>query len=244
MILRFLLLAVLLVSSQTIVAQQMIFIETTVGQYSMRDLKQLQEDLHKQFVDGGLEVKTVTSFPISLQVDAGYLKEFSEKNSAGIYLNYAMTKGRIHYADYSGETYADQVVSRVVLGGKGIVRLSHGFAIYGKLGLNYSMLGMKFVSIIYGNGEDEELLRFHSLGFNAEPGVLWTYPKGKFSFDIHAGYELNVQGKTLYNESSGAYLQTEAGGNVIINWTGIRTGIGINYHFKFPGKRKYGISIS
>ncbi|MGC3945726.1 MAG: hypothetical protein QM762_14595 [Chryseolinea sp.] len=240
--LRLLLLAVFFVSSLTLIAQGSLFVEATVGQYSMQTLKQLQTEMQKQFVDGGIEMKTVTEFPISLQVDAGYLKELSDKYDFGGYLNYAMTKGRIHYADYSGETYADQNVSRVVLGAKGISRLRNRFALYGKLGVNYSMLGMEFVADIYGVGKDDEMHRFHSLGVNIEPGVLWTYNRGMFSFDIHAGYELNAQGKTFSDGGSGSYLQTQEGGNVNINWTGVRAGVGVNYHFKF--KRRYGISIS
>jgi hypothetical protein len=212
------------------VSQFKFYMHGIVGQYSMKDMKQIQSEFEAGYESSGIPAKSVTEFPMSLQVEIGADKEIPENNLAiGGFLNYGFTKGRVDYQDYSGQTYANQNVSRIVLGGKAAKLLPYGFSLYGKIGLNYSMLNMSFVTKINGVGSDEESIDFYSIGLNLEPGGSWTYMSGKFGFSVLAGYEVNIQGKTMLKEDTDAYLQTAEGDKALINWSGMRMALSVSF---------------
>lgn len=211
------------------VAQSRIYFQGTIGQYTMNSLKEFQMGLNSDINSSGIPTKIVTAFPISLQCDIGFDKILNNDYTLGGYANYAFTKGRMHYSDYSGAAYADQNVSRIVLGFKASKFISRGFAVYGKVGLNYSILKLNFVTTINGSGEQTDGTDFYSIGAIIEPGVSWTYPVKSLSFTANGGYELNIQGKTNFNSES--YLLNNVGDKVLINWTGFRIGISLAYNF-------------
>jgi hypothetical protein len=213
----------------TCVAQSEFYIQGIIGQYSMMEMKKFQDELNNDIVSSNISTKIVTDFPMSLQIEAGCDKIYEDNYSLGGYLNYAFTKGRIHYADYSGEIYSNQNVSRILLGGKAAKNLQSGFELYGKLGLNYSMLQLEFVTNIYGAESKFNAFEFYSLGINIEPGISWSYSYKKLLISLQAGYELNLQGKTIFRDNKDAYLLNQDGDKVIINWSGMRLGLGLAY---------------
>jgi len=211
------------------VAQSKFYIQGIIGQYSMKGMKKFQEELNSDINESGYPTEVVTDFPLSLQVELGFDRYFGDDYSIGVYLNYAFTKGRIHYRDYSGEMYSDQDISRIVLGGKASKFLDYGFSLYGKAGLNYSMMELQFVTDIYGAGSNTEGFEFYSIGVNIEPGISWLYSYKNFSFSTQFGYELNLQGKTMFKESEDAHLLNQDGDKVIIDWSGLRLGLSLAY---------------
>lgn len=207
--------------------QYKIYVNGIVGQYSMKDIKIFQAELNDDLTSSGVPTKIVSEFPASVQLDVGLDKIYESGFSLGGYLNYTFTKGRMHYRDYSGEVYSDQNVSRIVIGAKASKLLQYGFEFYGKVGINYSTLDLEFVSTINNQGYDADELAFYSTGINMEPGISWTYSYKRLLFSIQTSYEINIQGKTIFKEDEDAYLLNKEGSKVIVNWTGLRSGIGI-----------------
>jgi hypothetical protein len=211
------------------VAQSKFYIEGIVGTYSMKGMKEFQNELNNDIVSSGFHTKVLADFPMSMQVTAGFDKILGDKYAIGGYLNYAFTKGHIHYGDYSGELYTDQNVSRILLGCRAATILAGGFEAYGKVGFNYTMLDLDFVTNIYGGPSQRDVLEFYSTGINIEPGISWTYSYKKLLLSLQAGYEISLQGKTIFKENNEAHLLNDAGGKVIINWSGMRLGLGLAY---------------
>jgi hypothetical protein len=52
---------------------------------------------------------------------------------------------------------------------------------------------------------------------------------GKFGFSVLAGYEVNIQGKTMLKEDTDAYLQTAEGDKALINWSGMRMALSVSF---------------
>lgn len=203
----------------------------TVGHYSMDDMKGFQNQLKTGFENEGITLKPAAEFPLSLMVDAGYLKAFKDnKMYAGGYLNYAYTKGRLHYSDYSGEAYIDQNINRIVLGGQAIRLLGKGFEAYGKAGFNYSTLKIISFNEVYGGDSNKDNVEFYSLGFSGTAGLGWRYAINKIGFGVNAGYEINIQGKTKFKDSD-SDLKDNRGQDIKINWSGARIGLDVSYTF-------------
>jgi hypothetical protein len=225
---RYLYLA-LIILPRILSAQTHVYVNPVMGTYLMKDLKLLQKELNDDYNEQGIQAKTVLSFPISLQIDGGFDIALSEKVSLGGFVNYAKTSGKVHYADYSGETYAMQQLSRVSVGAKVIRSLGRHFDFYGKLGVNFNTLHLDFFIQLENSPPDQNNYVFKALGISAEPGFRYIYPIGRFTFYSNLGIEVNVQGKTVLKDNKDAYLQLQDGGPVNIDWTGIRFGLGLAY---------------
>ncbi len=213
-------------------AQTKLYVSATVGNYSMKDNKDLQEEMLNQLPEN-IAYKIVDEFPVSLQADLGIDIDLKPNDiTLGGFLNYAMTHGRIDYRDYSGRFTIDQNVERFVIGAKGMKHLGAGFWAYAKAGLVFSSLKIKFSQEIYDfniNPNDEEY-DFDAKGILVEPGFRWEHTINRFVFFGQAGYELNINGKTNYSDDT--YLQDEDGDAVYMNWSGARLGIGIGFRFQ------------
>lgn len=219
--------------SSTAMAQNRVFISGTVGKYSMKMMKEFQEEIFNamQEEDEDLEMKIVAEFPASLQIDIGFMHKIGEEGYAGGYLNYAFTKGRLDYSDYSGQTYLDQNIYRVVLGGELLKAYANGVRVFMKTGLNYSMLNIVSYTTVNGAGSAEDVVKFYSYGLSAEPGIGYEYVFNKMGLGLNVGYEINVQGKTFLKEDNNAYLLNSEGDPIRINWSGVRLGLQATYMF-------------
>jgi hypothetical protein len=209
-------------------AQVNVYLNGTVGTYAMGDLKSLMENIETQFYQRfDIPLNRTSNFPLSLQGEAKFEIE-NEYHTYGGYINYAMTKGRSFYGDYSGETFVDQIVRRVVMGSVGGIKLDNTFCLYGKLGLNMSFMNITSGIALTGIDPETEKLGFNSTGISIEPGFSWTKKHKQFLWQLTLGYEINFQGKSMYNEDSNAYLKNGEE-EVKMNWSGIRLGIGMGF---------------
>jgi hypothetical protein len=215
------------------IGQSKVYFQAVAGNYAMREMKQFQTDLNDDFWSSGFATKVVSDFPKSLQVTVGYDKMLSsEKYSIGGFLNYGLTKGRLHYGDYSGQIYADQNVSRLQIGARGSASIAGTFAFYSNIGFNYTKLDLELNSIIYNGSSVNNDHKFHSIGINLEPGFCWSYNYKKLISSLQVGYEINVQGKTVYQEDKQSVLINGSGEKVAIDWSGFRLGIGLGYRLR------------
>lgn len=210
--------------------QRVVSISSIAGSYGMEDLKALQTRFEEEYRRRDIPVERVLDFPVSLQGEFGYSFEKGPR-TYGTYLNYAMTKGKDHYSDYSGETLAQQKVSRILGGFKFSQKLIKDFRVYGKLGVSRSYLDLLFATYIHGGGSEEENLHYNSWGFNLEPGLSWEYPYQNFIFNVSGGYEITKQGSTYKKDSDDELLLNRNWEEVMINWNGFRLGLGVGYVF-------------
>lgn len=209
-------------------AQDRIYIHATAGNYSMRDLKAFQSELLETLNQNTLPVKIVRTFPVSLQGTVGM--DFQRNDTRiGFFINYALTSGKLHYADYSGYSLADQKLNRLALGFSASQNLGHHFQLYGKVGACLSFLDLNFETSLSGSTlNQKENYQYKSLGIGLEPGLSWEFPYRRLSFFINVGYEFNFSGKTKYQElDEESYLADKKGNSVLINWSGFRAASGI-----------------
>ncbi|SHG53780.1 hypothetical protein SAMN04488109_0722 [Chryseolinea serpens] len=204
-------------------AQSRLYGSVIAGTYQMGDMKALQRDIRDGYIREGIPVKSVTSFSASLQGELGYEIRL-RKITLGGFVNYAMTEGRIAYADYSGAMAATQQLKRVALGVKFMRDLGHHLHLYGKLGVCKTFLDIKSETNFstghsYGNGYS-----FDAVGATFEPGVEWEHDVKRFTFFAQAGYEINVNGKTKYDDN--IYLENSNNEAIHVNWSGVRVAIG------------------
>lgn len=211
-------------------AQDRIYLSGTVGTYSMKMMKDFQDDVAKSMDDENIQLKPVIEFPMSLQVSGGFLRSLNENNYAGGYINYAFTKGRLHYSDYSGETYFDQFVRRAVLGAEFRNSSQSGWYFYLRVGFDYSWLKLVSGTEISGGGKAENSSSFYSIGVDAEPGFGWEHTVYKqFAIGFNAGFDINYQGKTFFSEDHNAYLLDGHGDAIKLSWSGARVGLAVTY---------------
>lgn len=200
----------------------------------MKDMKAFQEALNDEVGSSGIPTKVVLQYPPSMQLEVGFNKINQNRNgtdrySFGSYLNYAMTRGRLHYQDYSGEVFGNQILRRIVLGGNASAFVSRRLEFYAKIGLNYSMMKIDFSSSINGVGSDSNSSDFHSVGLNLEPGMCLSFPLKRIVISVNTGYEFNVQGTTWLDTNDEVYLVNENGDQVIVDWSGLRLGLSLGY---------------
>ncbi len=215
-----------LLSYGVVLGQSQLYVNLIAGDYAMKDLKGIHANLEKVYLtEINLPVTSSYIFPKSLQGALTYKYEM-EKTAIGGYLNYAMTGSKLYYGDYSGFTSAEQKVRRVSMGVYGSVDIYKSIQIYGKLGGNISYLNMVFQTYLGQTRAEYENMSFNSEGLTFEPGVAWTNVYRRFTYEIHAGYEVNYQFTTRYNNNKEAYLMYN-GTKARIDWSGLRFGIGI-----------------
>ena len=216
------------------IAQSKLYISAVAGTYRMSDMKAFQEELRESA--DFLPMEIVSSFPPSLQADAALAYSIDkEKKTIGGYVNYTFTRGRIHYADFSGSVRTDLSLTRVGLGARGTQKIDKGFSAYAKFGLCVSMLDLNLETKV-GDDVEEDGESFNAFGVTFEPGVQWQYPRKHFTFFVNGGFELNVNGKTKYDSQS--YLIDNNNDPVLIDWTGFRLAVGIMLQSKKKQPKK------
>lgn len=206
--------------------QDIIYFNTIAGTYQMEDLKAFQDELQEDFELDGFPLVGVRNFPASLQWELGVTREEGEITYGG-FLNYALTEGKLHYSDYSGEVSAELQVLRIMLGGRAAKRFHKDFQAYAKLGINRSQMNLLSSLTLKGGEEQVERMGFYAFGLNLEPGIAWDYSFKNLVFSVSGGYELGLQSKTFFDEYDNAYLTHGREEPVILNWSGFRLGVGV-----------------
>ena len=208
--------------------QDVIYFNPIVGTYQMEDLRAFQDELKEDFELDGLPLVGVRNFPASLQGELGITYE-GEEITYGAFLNYALTEGKLHYSDYSGEAFAELQVSRFMLGGKAARKFHEDFQVYGKLGINRSQMFLVSSLTLNGGGNQAEKMDFYAFGLNLEPGLAWDYSFKNLIFSVSGGYELGLQSKTFFDEYDNVYLTHGREEPVYIDWSGFRLGVGVGF---------------
>jgi hypothetical protein len=205
--------------------QPKIYVSVVAGTYLMSDMK----DFQKQHASMGLlPLKIVSSFPPSLQAEAGFAYGlYDGEKTIGGYVNYAFTHGRMHYADYSGDLEYNLDLKRVGLGFRGTHRIAKGLSIYAKLGFSVTTLDLNGQTLLANGALSEDSETFDAYGLTFEPGLQWEYPYKRFTFYVNGGFEVSANGKTMYDDE--AYLVDNSEDPVKIDWTGARLGVGIMF---------------
>jgi hypothetical protein len=208
-------------------AQKSIYMKAVAGNYWMGDMKGFLDELRKDFV---LPTKTVNNFSMSVQGEVGLdykiVNRFLDEYTVGGFLNYAITRGRANYTDYSGSADLYNDLWRIQIGARGLHPINEQFSIYGKVGLCLSSLKIRSAVALHGSGSESDEVSFDAYGFTLEPGIQWrktVYRKiilmGNF------GYELNVNSKTNYDGDS--WLIDTNDDPVRLDWSGFRLGVGV-----------------
>ena len=223
-------LVILILLPAILFAQLNVSFSGIAGSYKMEELKNLQSQFGAQLVVEGIQLERVLDFPASLQGELGLNYEKGGQ-TYGAFLNHAITGGKDQYKDYSGEVFAEQKMSRVLLGLRFSQEIAKGFKINAKAGYNISHLNLAFATHIYGGGSEVERLYFNSLGASFEPGLRWDYSYRRFLFNALAAYEWNFQGNTYRNRNKDVYLQDLNGQKVKMDWSGYRLGLGVGFVF-------------
>jgi hypothetical protein len=214
-------------------AQENIYIRAVYGTYQMQDLKDFQEEMLSDFQNNLIPVKIVSAFPASLQVEAGM--DFPTKRyTFGFLANYAVTSGKLHYSDYSGETFAEQNLNRISIGVKGSTPIARYLDLYAKVSGGLSSLNLNFETHINGGSSDaKEEISFKAIGVSVEPGMIYQVPFRNFLFSVSGGYEFNFNGKTKFEElGADTYLVNDNNEPVSIDWSGMRLSVGVAFVLK------------
>jgi hypothetical protein len=208
-------------------AQVNIYINGIAGSYQMNDMKSLQKEIKSQFIENTIPIGATYKFPMSLQGEFKIEYESEQLFTYGGFINYAMTKGRLFYGDYSGRTTANQNINRIVIGAIGTIKLNELWSYYSKLGINLSSLNLAFDTHVDSMSELQKI-GFNSRGLCFEPGFALNIATTSLILQFTGGYELNIQGLTKFAQNSDAYLLVD-GRKAYLNWSGFRIGMGIGF---------------
>jgi len=205
-------------------AQKTIYGKIIAGNYWMRDMKQLQDELNGQLAAKGIPAKATLSFPASIQGELGM--DFSiydavlNEYTVGGFANYMFTEGLITYSDYSGRVDLEQKFRRFSLGVKGAFSLMDYLQMYGKVSYTMTYFDILSRTTLHGVAPVEDKLGFEPRGLAFEAGLQWTKTINRFKFSAHGGYEFNPL------ISSETYITNDAGDPIQPDWSGFRIGVG------------------
>ena len=211
--------------------------ETGMGQYNMKEIKDLQTDFKNMVSD--LDVESVVRFPSALYygIEAEY--QFNKTNALGVHLFYNTTAGRNHLADYSGEYKMDLLLSSYATG----INYRCTFSKLGKFsmsaylgaGIRFSTLKIKEDLTIYGDTLSHSDIIAHGTNFYTLPAIEISYPLlSKLDLNLKAGYEIDFRNKyvTIDGDGDPQILHNDDGKFLNIDYSGFRVGLSISY--KFP----------
>jgi hypothetical protein len=205
----------------------------TYGTYSLRGLKEFQDDLKAtvNFVPS----KKVETFPAWFGQDLAASRTI-RKIEVGTFISYNSTGGRIHYEDYSGEIKFDQLIRAISAGFSFavIVQENDKYQLRTGLRTGFSFTNLKFRNDVTVG--DEVVLResytFKSANINFSPLLELEYFIGKLYFSGELRYEFNVVKDPLtLNGDGNIYIPIAGGEKLKADWDGIRITAAIGYKF-------------
>lgn len=188
------------------------------GTYSMANMRAIQDYTSKHI--NGLPIQKVVQFPgyINHSASVGF---YLDKNILiGINAAYVTTGGRNHLSDYSGEYKMDMILNGYQLGidSEYIFNLSKkvDFNANFKVGYIRSTLDVNEFLSVYNVDSKNSKEHLSQDSFFLEPNV-------SLSYNIIRGIEARL--------GIGYNLDTSVFDNKMIDWSGLRTKIGVSYSF-------------
>jgi hypothetical protein len=221
----------LVISLQAKSQEYHLMFQTGMGNYSMSDLKGLNQINLKRLP---FEAKIVSDFPPYWTYRPAVLVKFN-RISLGASLSYQSTGSRISVKDYSGEYRFDMNVNAISPG------------IYAEVEvLKIKTLQLSFYTSVeksttrlstdeYFNVADSLLINekfdLKAKSFSLEPGICVSYPILFFTFGMNVGYSLPLGTKAFYLSDSKdkTMSNTETGKPVNPKWEGLRGWLTFNY---------------
>jgi hypothetical protein len=211
-------------------------LQSGIGTYSMRDLKNINEIIIRELP---FDTKTVANFPPFLYYSAVIKKQIRNVN-LGIVYSFQSTGSRISGRDYSGEYRFDMIINssapgiydEFILPSQGKAQFSF-FSIFGVL---FSKLKIDEFLTVLDNNVTDDTYRYKALNYYLEPGFSFSYPIKFLKIGINTGYLIQLRNRSFYSVENKNYmlLNPQSGDLVRPGWNGIRAGLSVIY--TFPGK--------
>ncbi|MFL1010764.1 hypothetical protein [Flavisericum labens] len=201
-----------------------IFVELNYNTFSHSSLKSFQQEFVEDIPEIPIEVND--DFPSNIGFTLGY--KLNQINTS-LFFSYNSTGGKISYSDYSGVIRITQPLNAYVFGGEYQINLSKtnnnlslglkGFSVLSNLKLeNYTQISDNITN---------ESIKFQSVGFGIGGRLIYEYPMSFLIIKASLGYDMTFGGTLKFKENNDFYLENNNGDKVKTNWSGLRTGLGI-----------------
>ncbi len=201
------------------------------GSFAMKDMKKLQDSFMEEAI---IPYKVTASFPSFLTFELQYVTELNDDFAIGGQLGYKSTGGRMHYGDYSGESYVNQELGAFSIGFhmSSYLQKEEKYAIPIFLNVDAVFTNLMIESgLRIGDQQESEQVKFKSLGILFEPGVGYRKYFSWFVLGFDLGYEINFNDKLYFTEDDEAYLVDDQDNPLKAQWSGLRMKLGAGIRF-------------
>lgn len=203
-----------------------IFMELNYNTFSHSSLKSFQQEFIEDIPEIPMEVND--NFPSNIGFTLGY--KLTSINTS-LFFSYNSTGGKISYSDYSGVIRITEPLNVYTFGGEYQIKLSKS-----KTNSPFS-LGLRGLTML-SNFEIEnytqisenitnENIKFQSINVGVGGRLIYEYPISFFIIKASLGFDMTFGGTLRYKENNDFYLENNNGDKVKTNWSGLRTGLGI-----------------
>lgn len=224
----------LVISLQAKSQEYDLMFQTGIGNYSMSDLKGLNQSLLKTLP---FEAKVVSDFPPYWTYRPAILVKFN-RISIGASLSYQSTGSRISVKDYSGEYRFDMNVNAISPGIYAEVEVVKINTLQVSFYTSAEKSTTRLSTDEYFNVADSLLINekfnLKAKSFSLEPGICISYPIMFFTFGMNIGYSFPMGAKAFYlsDNKDKTMSNTETGKAVVPKWEGLRAWLTFSYTIK------------
>ena len=208
-------------------AQNKIYLKSVAGAYDLGDLKGIVTDAVVSTAGTDRPYRAISEFSWSLQVEAGYMRNLSDKNVLSISMNYMGTEGGIAYQDEGSD---DFLVFDLDRWGFNVEWQRQFFnRIYGLMrgSLHYSNLKRESRSRFIPGDWQELNLKHHSWTPAVTAGLGWQKSFDRLTVLVEGGYEFTVWPRTFQSRDGGPPLFNANSKLAVTDWSGWRLGLGV-----------------
>lgn len=214
--------------------QYSVRVDAGYGLYNLKELKELQSYL---LIDDILGAKSLEKFPSTVFYALSSECLLNKNDGLGIAGSFYSTGGRNHIEDYSGEYKLDMLLDgyNVGLSYRRVFLFFNTFNLSARLesGMKYSVLKLNEQLRILDVSSLDNNYTFDSFGFYAKPSVDLSYSwSKKISLNVSVGYEYDAKSTLHKRKDRDILLTIGYGESVHLDWSGIRTSIGMTYYVK------------
>jgi len=214
--------------------------QTGIGNYSMSDLKGLNQSILKSLP---FEAKIVSDFPSYWAYRPAVLVKFN-RISIGASLCYQSTGSRISVQDYSGEYRFDMNVHAIspgIYAEVEVLKLKKlQFSLYTSVEKSITSLGTDEYFHVADSLLINEQINLKAKSLSIEPGICISYPIRNFTFGINAGYSFPLKANAFYSSGNQDKIlwNSETGRPIVPKWEGLRGYLTFSYTLSKKIKQK------
>ncbi|MCC5938398.1 MAG: hypothetical protein JJU34_14060 [Lunatimonas sp.] len=200
-----------------------------IGTYAMHSQKLFQKDFQK---GNPIPYGTVHAFPSFPTFGGSMGFGISPSISIGVRAEYASTGGRLHYKDYSGHAVMDQTLSAVQVGPFVQVRANNSpswpvhLTLFGSAANVVETIQSE---VKVGTRLETEKIRLTALNLALRPGIQVGHSVG--IFHVLLALEGEIQHANKLTDAQDRYITTSDSKNLVANWGGLRTSLGVGVKF-------------